>query len=222
MAQITGKPTGWFCFRIDGTTMPVWIDTQSGGQPEVLVLQNRQYTKGMRNMDPTAMVTKANYRIGTDSSPGRITSQTTLSDFNCFIAPRFWEFFGFRTNSSKIRVTQFVSNTVGTTLQNSGAHVQRARWTFDGWNTSWGFVGAGDYVLNVGNTTPGMYNYHAINGYGLSSTNGCANSYGGHPGWFGGCWSGNYFGSTSGSHQDRPYWSGSGGYHYAYGAIYVS
>ena len=222
MSQVIGKPTGWFCFRIDGTTMPVWIDTQSGSEPEVLVLQNRQFTGGMRNMPSIDTVSKANYRIYGDSSPGRITSQTTLADFNCFIAPRFWEFFGYRTNSSSIRVTQFVSNTIGTTLQNSSSHTQRAKWTFTGWNNNWGFVGAGEYVLNTGSFSPGMFNYHAVNGYGLSSSNSCASNYGNHPWWFGSCWSGNYFGSTTGSHQDKPYWSGSGSDHHPYGAVYIS
>ena len=222
MSQVIGKPTGWYCFKIENTNVPVWIDTQSGDQPEVLVIQNREQTQGMKYLNSNQMFNNANYRIGSTSQPGRITNQTTLADFNCFIAPKFWEFFGFRTDSSSMRVTQFVSDTVGVTLQNSSVHSSRAKWTFTGWDDQWGFVGADNIVIDVGTEQPSMYSYHAVGGYGLSSTNSCASNYGNHPWWYGNCWSGNYFGSSTGSHQDKPYWSGSGSDHHPYGAVYIS
>jgi len=52
--------------------------------------------------------------------------------------------------------------------------------------------------------------------------NTCPGNYGGAPWWYGSCWSGSYFGGgSSGSYQNGPYWTSSGGDYYAYGAIYL-
>lgn len=220
--QIIGKPSGWYTFRIFDTNVPVYVEMGWGSHPQVLVIQNRQYTGGMKNLNTDFMLNRANYRIGTTSQPGRINSSTTLSDFNCFVAPKFWEFFGKRYDSRYIRVTQYVAPTVGTRLSDTNNHARRASWVFTGFASNWGFQGAGSVVRHLGSTNPSFYSYHAANGYGLSSTNACADNYGYHPWWYGHCWSGNYFGSTSGSHQDRPYWTGSGSDHHAFGGIYIS
>lgn len=221
MSQVVGKPTGWYNFRIEGENVPVFVEMDWSSDPQVLVIQNRQYTQGMKNMNSTQMLNCANYRIGTTSQPGRITQDTTLSDFNCFVAPKFWEFFGRRYNPSYVRVTQYVAPTIGTRLSDTSNHTYRSSWMFTHFNSNWGFQGAGSIVNHKGSVPPSFYSYHAANNYGLSCTNSCAASYGYHPWWFGSCWSGNYFGSTK-SHADRPYWSGSGSDQHVYGGIYIS
>lgn len=222
MSQVIGKPTGWYTFRVWDTTVPVYIDMDYDQHPNVLVIQNRQYTQGMKYLDSGHMVSRANYRTGNRSEESNINNKTTLAEFNCFVAPLFWGFFGFRKDSSRIRVTQFVSPTIGTSLDNTSSHTKRYSWSFTNFNTSnWAFNNAAAVTDHTNTGSPGMYNYHAVNEYGLSSTNGCADNYGYHPWWYGSCWSGSYFGSIT-SHSDRPYWHSSGSDAHNYGAVYIS
>jgi len=91
------------------------------------------------------------------------------------------------------------------------------------------------YALNlgapqvlVGGVIPGLYDYH--NGRPLTTYDSdhdayaanCANSYGNTAWWYGSCWSGSFWGGgDGGSYTNNPYWTGSSGDYYAWGALWV-
>ena len=92
---------------------------------------------------------------------------------------------------------------------------------------------ASNYVLNlsnlsvtIGGVTPDFYAYH--NGRALTTYDrdndvwpgNCATNYN-HPWWYGACWSGSFLGSDAGSYQPSPYWTGSGGDFWTWGAIWI-
>lgn len=143
--------------------------------------------------------------------------------FRVMVGLKYWPSLGYN-------IAQFTAASP-VTLSATGSHTKRYLWSYSGWNSAYGFLGAaavGDDGSGAG--SPGMYSYHAANSYGFTtldydqdvSGSNCANSYGNTPFWYGSCWSGNMWGGgNSGSYQDGPFWDGSGTDYHNYMAVYL-
>jgi hypothetical protein len=247
MSQVVGKPTGWYCFKIEGENVPVFLDMEYTSVPMVLVMANNEYTGGMTRLRYVDAVNRANYRKngssgsdlrnGTNEPGWHISgkSKPGLDDVNVWIGLKFWKFFGGRVRSGKISVRQFVANIKGAPLgSNQSTHEHRAGWYFDGFNTStWAFENSVFESVYTGGTNPGLYSSHS-KGQPLTTFDNdndtaggnCATFYDDNPWWYTSCWSGSMWGSTTASstnnYHNRAYWTGSaqpGGH--AYGAVYI-
>jgi hypothetical protein len=220
--QITG-PSGFYNIKLGNDNVVVYVDQEYDGGGWVCVIANNMSSGGMRNLSYYDAVNSCNYRLGSDTSN---TNQPLYNlsglDYRIWIGTKYWELLGKRNNSSYVTVTQFVTDTRATPL--SGVHTKRYRWKFDNFTTSFAFSGVSGLSDETNTGTPGLFNYHATNGYSLSTYDNdqdtygtsCSVNYGGNPWWYGDCWSGNYFGYDNG-----PYWTGSGGDNHQYGAIYI-
>jgi hypothetical protein len=231
VSEITG-PSGWYTINTAAGPCQTYINQSYDGGGWCLVLANRQNTGGMNNLTYVDATTKSNFRTG-GSSQGANTvvpegsKLSSLADYNVFIAPLFWPMLAGRASSGKVTVVQFVSGTNGTALNATGSHNKRYRWRFDSFNSRWGFVGATGISDETATGSPGMLNYHAANGFSLTTydvdqdTNGgnCATYYNNNPFWYGSCWSGNWFAGNG--YADAPYWDSSGSDYWQYGAVYI-
>ena len=143
--------------------------------------------------------------------------------FRQFVGARYWPSLG-------LNVAQFASSSP-VSLNATASHSKRYRWTYTGMGATYGFSGAAAVGADgSGSAAPGMYAYHAANGYGLSTwdvdndghSGNCSQSYGNTPFWYGACWDGNMWGGgNTGGHQDRPFWTGSTSDYYNYMAVYL-
>jgi hypothetical protein len=233
VSDITG-PSGFYNIKYNSTFVTVYVDQEYSGGGWVCVLANRLNTGGMGNLTYNNAVNTSNYRTGgTTNTPGPSVVSTSglsgLSNYNIWIGTSFWSFLGNRANPGRIDVVQFVSNTNGTALGNTGAHTKRYRWKFDYFNGTYGMVGAAGISDETGTGAPGMYAYHAANGFSLTTYDNdqdiygpgnCSAFYANNPFWYGACWSGNYF-AGGGGYVDAPYWDGSGNDYHQYGAVYI-
>jgi hypothetical protein len=125
-------------------------------------------------------------------------------------------------------IVQFVSGTNGTRLGSTGSHNKRYRWSSTGFSNLYAFQGVTALSDETSTGSPGMYSFHAANGYNLSTYDmrqdtyggsGCSAMYNNNPFWYNACWSGNWF--AGGGYADAPYWTSSGGDYYQYGAVYI-
>lgn len=222
-------PSGWYTIWLNEEPVTVYVDQTYSGGGWVCVLANRINTSGMNNLTYYNAVNTCNYRTGSvaNSTNTLVTVPSklgSLSDYNIFIGARLWPLLGYRANASAITVVQFVSTSVQPL---SGTHTKRYRWQFSNWSTTYGFAGVSAVSDETGTGAPGMYNYHALNGFGLTTydfdqdQNGgnCATYYNNNPFWYGSCWSGNWF--AGGGYADAPYWDSSGSDYHNYGAVYI-
>jgi len=192
-----------------------YIDfTWTEGVPVVMVLSNRMGT------DPFGDTT---YSTLTSASVTVEGTYSSARDFNVFVGLPYWPYLG----DSVIQGVYNNTNTYSTSdAVELGSMTKSAVWQYAGWTSGYAFDDPRDIRL-LGSTSgnPGMYDYHALNGFDFSTYdygNTCPGNYGGAPWWYGSCWSGSYFGGgSSGSYQNGPYWTSSGGDYYAYGAIYL-
>jgi hypothetical protein len=232
VSDITG-PSGFYAVKLGGVYTTVYVDQSYDGGGWICVLANRINTGGMSNLTYSDAVNSCNYRTGgstNTSGPVVPVGQLTggLSSYNIFIGTKYWELLGKRVNSSYVTVVQFVAGTSGTALNATSSHNKRYRWRFNSFNSTYGFTGVAAVTDETGTGAPGMYSYHVTNGYSLTTYDNdqdayganCSTSYGNNPFWYGLCWDGNYFAGGS-SYTDGPYWAGSGGDVYNYGAIYI-
>ena len=225
VSQITG-PSGFYTLWLNNEPVSVYIDQEYSGGGWACVLANRINTGGMNNLTFQDAVNNCNYRTGASSTVVDSKSKlTTLSNYNIWLGTKFWPLLGYRVDPSNITVVQFVSTTSGTKL--SGTHTKRYRWKFSGWTPTYGFSGATAVSDETGTGSPGMYSYHAANGFSLTTYDkdmdaygsNCSNLYNNNPFWYGACWSGNYFAGNG--YADAPYWDSSGGDYHNYGAVYI-
>jgi hypothetical protein len=174
----------------------------------VLVLANRANTTGMANLT---------YANATGATINTVGTYNSSLGFNLWVGLDYWKHLG---NT----ICQIVA---GSAMNLTSTPSKRARWKFNGFNSTYAFIHPRDITVDIGDT-PGWYAYHAVNGYSLSTYNNdqdahggnCSTSYGNNPWWYGACWDGNYF--AGGGYQDAPYWVGSGADYYSYGAAYLS
>lgn len=229
--EITG-PSGFYTINCDGIPVTVYVDQKYDGGGWVCVLQNRKDTGGMSNLTYGNAVNSSNYRTGgSTNSAGPVVAPadlTTLPNYNVWIGTKFWRYFGYRADASNITVVQYVSSTFGTPLNQTSTHTKRYRWKFSSFSTTYAFQSPAGVADETSTGSPGMYSYHAANGFSLTTydvdqdvdTGNCATYYNNNPFWYGACWSGNWF-AGGGSYQDAPYWDSSGGDYHNFGAVYI-
>jgi len=226
--------SGWYNVRCGTESIPVYIDQSYSGGGWCLVLANRGATGGMNNLTYYNAAQTANYRTGgsnqgsnTTCFPNSGNPGSALSNYNVFIGAKYWNFLSGRLTSGKITIVQFVAATNGVALSATGSHTKRYRWEANQFTSQYYWSGATAISDETGTGSPGFYNYHAVNGYGLTTydydidANGgnCSTYYNNNPWWYGSCWSGNYFAGNG--YADYPYWDGSGGDYHQYGAVYI-
>ena len=231
VSDITG-PSGFYSIKLGNEYATVYVDQSYDGGGWVCVLANRINTGGMSGLTYSNAINTCNYRTGgSANSAGPVVHPSTplsgLSNYNIWIGTKYWEMLGKRLNSSYITVVQFVAGTAGTALSSTGSHTKRYRWRFNNFTSTYGFSSVAAISDETSTGSPGMYSYHAANGFSLTTydndqdVNGgnCATYYNNNPFWYGSCWDGNWF--AGGSYADAPYWSGSGNDYYTYGAVYI-
>jgi hypothetical protein len=218
VAEITG-PSGFYNVKTSLGTVVVYVNQEYSGGGWVLVIANRSSTGGMGDLNYYDAVNRANYRVGDTPRPPRGIG---LADFNCWVGTRYWQELTGRVTAGKVTVVQYVSGTNGTALD--GSHTKRYRWRFNNFTSTYAFSGAEAVSDETSTGTPGLYSYHAANGFNLTTFDNdqdaygenCSTFYGNNPWWYGACWSGNYFGF-----DNLPYWDSSGADNHQYGAIYI-
>lgn len=218
VSEITG-PSGFYNVKTSLGTVVVYVNQSYDGGGWVLVIANRSDTGGMGDLNYYDAVNRSNYRVSDTPRPPRGLG---LADFNCWVGVKYWQELAGRASAGKVTVVQYVSGTNGVELQET--HTKRYRWRFDNFTSTYAFSGATGISDETGTGTPGLYSYHAVNGFSLSTFDNdqdtygpnCSTLYGNNPWWYGDCWSGNYFG-----YDNRPYWDSSGGDNHQYGAIYI-
>lgn len=223
--------SGWYAVAFGGETIPLYINQDYDGGGWVLVLANRIGTGGMKNLTYNDAINAANYRRGTSDAtnvtclPNSASPGIALSNYNVWIGLKYWRLLTGRQVANKMTVVQFVSPTLGAAL--SATHTKRYRWQSDFFGPTFGFTNVAAVADETSTGSPGLYNYHAVNGFSLTTfdkdmdtygTN-CATLYNNNPWWYGNCWSGNYF--AGGGYSDQPYWDSSGGDVHNYGAVYI-
>lgn len=222
--QITdlGMPNGWYWVDLAGPKL-VYVNTEWNGGGWYLVTQNRRGNGGIGTINYTDAVDYKQYyktQFGLEINPGR---DRRLDEFNLWTGMKLWETMtGGRNTGGTIAQVVYTSPT-----DLNGPFTKRATWTYTGFSERYAFQGAANVSSSSNN--PGLYGYHAVQGLNLTTHDrdqdvygaNCANLYGGHPMWFGACWSGNIWGSTSGSYADAYFWTSSGGDNHNYGATYV-
>ena len=227
VSEITG-PSGWYNVRVNNQNVLVYVNQIYDGGGWVMVLANRGNTGGMNNLTYADAVNNCNYRTS-----GPITGATgigigDLSNYSAFIGTSYWSALSGRVTAGKTTIVQFVSTANGTSLNATGSHNKRYRWRFDSFNSTYGMIGATALSDETGTGAPGFYAYHAVNGYSLTTFDtdqdaysgiNCSSYYNNNPWWYGACWDGNYF--AGGGYGDYPFWAGSGGDYWQYGAVYI-
>lgn len=222
--QITnlGLPNGWYWVDLAGPKC-VYVNTEWSGGGWYLVTQNRAGNGGIGAINYVDAIDYKQFyktQFGTEINPGR---DRRLDEFNLWTGMKLWETMtGGRNTGGQVAQVVFTSPT-----DLNGPFTKRATWTYTGFSERYAFQGA----ANVSSTSnnPGLYGYHAAQGLNLTSHDrdqdtygaNCANLYGGHPMWFGACWSGNIWGSSAGGYADAYFWDSSGGDYHNYGATYV-
>jgi hypothetical protein len=191
-----------------------YIDfTYKPGSPMTMVISNRWATGG---------VGYATYARCTGPWVNPTGTYDANLNFNLWVGLDYWRYLG-DTVLQGAKGSQ-ASYSAGTHNVAPGSMDRLAKWKFAGFTSTYAFKYARDYSNLIGSTTAGLYGYHAVNEYSLSTYDqdqdvaggNCSADYGSKPWWYGACWDGNYFGFDNG-----PYWSGSSGDYYAYGAIYI-
>ena len=228
VSEIKG-PSGWYWINTTLGPVHTYVNQDYDGGGWVLALANRGGTGGMNNLTYNDAVNNCNIRTSSSTTATPIGSKlTTLDNYNVWLGTKYWSTLTGRVTSSKVTVVQFVSTTNGTALNATASHNKRYRWRFDNFNSTYGMVGATAISDETSTGAPGMYSYHAVNAYSLTTgdvdqdpygTN-CSNMYNNNPFWYGACWSGNYFAGGSG-YSDAPYWDSSGSDYWQYGAVYI-
>lgn len=211
-----GLPSGWYWVDLTGPKL-VFVDTEYKGGGWYLVIQNNINSGngigGISYDDASGhRQIYANGKAGDD-----------LGAFNLWTGLELWKTM---TRGGPGQVAQVIGSRP---IPLHGEQFsKRATWLYTGFSAYYAFQGASD-VRSTSND-PGMYAYHAVNGYNLTTTdrdqdvsgNNCANNYGGNPFWYGACWSGSAWGGGStGSQTNGYYWNSSGSDFGNYGATYV-
>jgi hypothetical protein len=225
LTDYPASPTGFYWLLVDTKPYLFWVDMVYAGGGWILVLNNRINTTGMTNLHYQAATTGViNYRGNYNTMP-----VNNPSSFNLWVGLDAWLKLANANFSTANRVCEMVASS----FQPLGAmhqHTKRASWNWTGWSGTYAWQGLSNTNIELGGSMPGLYSYHAANGYSLTTFDAdqdsygsnCSNQYNNNPNWYGACWSGSPFGGGgSGSHADTWFWDGSGGDSHNYGALYV-
>ena len=151
---------------------------------------------------------------------------STDMNFNCLIPIKAWKYFS--TDSQK-QVAQFVAGSIRT-ISETASHTKRYRWSFNTMASNYAFQGVAGVSDETSTGAPGLYAYHAANGFPFQTYDnnnggqcGCSPNYGNAPLWYGCCWSGSVWGGAGGGsgHADAYFWDSSGSDYHEYGAVYL-
>jgi hypothetical protein len=217
-------PTGWYWLQINGIATQVYVDMDYDGGGWVLV---GTHPINIALVNPTyAQTTTGLVQIGT---AGFTVGSGDPKQFATWAPLARWRFIA-QANGTGNTVVYFTAASQ-VELGATGSHSRRSRWTWTGWSATYAWQGLGGLVNEVGGTTPGLYSYHAANGYSWTTFDvdqdaagsNCAANYQGAPMWYGACWDGSFWGGGQGGngHSNAAYWTSSTTDFYNYGAIYV-
>lgn len=220
--ELTGTKQNGFYWIKPGNLDPLylWCDMNYDGGGWALVLCNCK-AGTFSGASGSNGIGALNYQQAVNNNNINGTYTNKL-EFRQFVGVKYWVALG-------LNVAQFCSTTTPT-LSNTAAHTKRYRWRYTGMTSTYAFSGATSVSDETSTGSPGLFSYHASNGYSLTTTDrdqdaygsNCANLYGGTPNWYGACWSGNPFGGgNSGGYQDAPFWDGSGSDYHNYMAVYL-
>lgn len=221
-------PSGWYWINTALGPVHTYVDQDYDGGGWVLVLANRAGQGAMSNLTYFNAVNTCNIRTNNNTVIASGSKLSSLSNYDIWIGTKYWSILSGRITSNKITVVQFVAGTNGITLNSTGSHNKRYRWRFDNFNSTYGMVGAIAISDETGTGAPGLYAYHAINGFSLSAYDvdqdtygsNCSVYYGSTPWWYGACWDGHYF-PNGGGYSNHVNWAGAGSQQYQYGAVYI-
>ena len=227
VADIKG-PSGWYFINTVDGPIHTYINQDYDGGGWVLALANRAGQGALTNLSYNDAVNKCNIRTNNNIVIAPGSKLSSLDNYDYWLGVRYWSSLTGRVSANKITVVQFVSGTNGTSLDATGSHNKRYRWRFDNFNRTYGMVGATAVSDETGTGVPGLYSYHAVNGFSLSTYDldqdtygpNCATTYGNTPWWYGACWDGHYF-PNGGRYANNPNWAGAGSQLYQYGAVYI-
>ena len=218
---------GWYWLNVSGISRPFWIDFNSynGVRGWTLVCNNVSSTGGI---GPVYHKRAVGNHISVNNPTYWGNSSYNPSNFNVWVGLDIWsELIKLNNNGGAGYVSQFVNSAYASV---NSTHTYSAYFSWDGsWTRQYAWSGTYGYTNVHGSTTSGLWSYHIANAYPLTTHDvdrdvhgqNCAGFYGGHPWWFGACWDGNYWGSTTGSHTDAAHWTSSSGYTSGWGGIYV-
>ncbi len=220
---------------LTGTTTNGFYWINPGGLGAILLWCDMNYDGGGWHLVLCNWGPSSDARCPTQNGIGELTYAQAVNNnnivgtydsnlyFRQFVGARYWPSLG-------LSVAQFASGSP-VSLNATGSHNKRYRWTYTGMTATYGFQGAaGVGADGSGAGSPGLLSYHAANGYGLTTWDvdndaygaNCSQSYGNTPYWYGACWDGNMWGGgNTGGYQDRPFWSGSGSDYFNYMAVYL-
>lgn len=221
-------PSGWYLISTSQGIVNTYVDQDYDGGGWVLVLANRATQGAMSNLTYYNAVNSCNIMSNLNTPVQTPAKLGALSNYDVWIGTKFWSALSGRVYSNKVTVVQFVSGTDGTALSATGSQNKRYRWRFDSFTSTYSMTNATAISDETGTGSPGFYNYHAVNGYSLTTYDNdqdvyganCSTMYGNTPWWYGACWSGHYF-PNGGGYANYPYWTGSGGDYWQYGAVYI-
>ena len=222
IADYPDSPTGFYWILVDNIPYLFWVDMVYEGGGWILVLNNRINTSGMNSLNYSSATQRVvNYRGSYATFP---TSRP--DSFNLFVGLDAWIKLANANFSSTNRVCEIVAGSYQP-LGAVHAHTKRASWNWTGWSGTYAWQGLSGAKIELGGSLPGLYTYHAANGFSLSTfdvdqdanAGNCAAAYSNQPWWYGACWSGSAWGGTG--HQDAWYWDSSTTDYHSYGALYV-
>jgi hypothetical protein len=212
----------------------VYVDFDyRAGEAWVLVQSNRKDTRSLIDsyvsldgVKPAFMQPYANFENCLNNISYKGSYGSTDMNFNCLIPIKAWKYFS--TDPQK-QVAQFVSNSFRT-ISETPNHTKRYRWSFNTMASNYSFQGVTGVSDETGTGAPGLYGYHAANGFPFQTYDnnnggqcGCSPNYGNAPLWYGCCWSGSVWGGAGGGsgHADAYFWDSSTTDYHEYGAVYL-
>lgn len=214
-----------------GSTTPIYIYVNFSYRTKeawALVQSNRINTTGVANSLYTAdgvngatSQGSVTYDKGVNFINYKGSYGNTNLDFNCLVGVKYWELLG-------NNVCQFVSTSIRT-LSDTGNHTKRYRWAFSEMSSTYAFLNPYAISDETSTGSPGLYSYHAANGYSFTTYDNdqdahpgnCSTFYNNAPMWYGACWSGNVWGGMGAGYADAYFWDSSGGDYHNYGAVYI-
>lgn len=213
-------PTGWYWIKTNNVARRYWVDNTYDGGGWVLV--------GSHPIN--VLIPALTYAQAAQSFEGSASStygSGDPKDYSVWVGLNGWNAIASANNAGR-NVVYYVSGSK-VNLGDIGSHSRRSRWKWSGWNSAYSWNNANSLVNEVGGSTPGFWYYHISNGYNFTTTDNdqdgyganCSNLYNGMPWWYGACWDGSFWGGPQSGYANAPFWTGSGGDYYNYGAIYV-
>lgn len=209
--------SGWYWLDVGGNVSQYWIENTFNGGGWVLVATHVINVSIPGVGDSTGRTTIGAY----SGSSGFVRGSVDPRSYSTWVSINTWDMIA-KNNGAGRRVLYHTRSAAGGP---DSSDARRSSWTWTGFQETTGeWLGENNLANEVGGSTPGFWSYHISNGYAFSTTNGssCPGNYSNFQFWYGSCWDGSFGGGNGGGgHANAPFWQGSGGDYYNYGAIYV-